>query len=378
MSVVIAAPQAKLPASSTATSAVTTDETPGTIDFAGLLFEQLAAGTNLSPDIANTPPLPLDDVKSVTTEIAPQDAAALLASLGIAPIQQPSSKDISINTSSAPPPEEGVLRALALKLAPSGQAQKAAEVQIPETKEQIFTIELASKAITAAPQNAVLNSIAASQEGQTGDFSDFILKAVSGVDGKAAKIAASDLSISKPEALAIPRLSDEMQPSGTANVSMHAQATALTNESTLKIEASVRDPSWTGEFTQKIVWLATNDKQVAQLSLNPPQMGPIEISLSLSKDSASAVFVSPNAEVREAIETALPRLREMLAGAGIELGQANVSAESFRQQAGNEDARQGAPRRMGDNDILGGDSVRRLSSHAPATLRGNGLVDIFA
>ena len=71
----------------------------------------------------------------------------------------------------------------------------------------------------------------------------------------------------------------------------------------------------------KIVWLTANDQKFAQLTLNPPQMGPIEISLNINKDTASAYFISPNAEVREAIETALPRLREMLAGVGIELGQ---------------------------------------------------------
>ena len=44
--------------------------------------------------------------------------------------------------------------------------------------------------------------------------------------------------------------------------------------------------------------------------LNPPQLGPIEISLHVKAIKATAVFSSANADVREAIETALPRLRK--------------------------------------------------------------------
>ena len=39
------------------------------------------------------------------------------------------------------------------------------------------------------------------------------------------------------------------------------------------VHAHVRDQAWSSEFSQKIVWLASADKQSAQLTLNPPQMG---------------------------------------------------------------------------------------------------------
>ena len=125
--------------------------------------------------------------------------------------------------------------------------------------------------------------------------------------------------------------------------------------------------------------MATHDKQVVQLTITPPDMGPIEISLNFNKDSASAFFVSSNAEVRTSIETALPRLKEMLADVGIQLGQSNVGSESFRQPAGNEDTRQGSPRWIADNAILGKDSLVTLPpGRAITAQRGNGLVDTFA
>ena len=101
-------------------------------------------------------------------------------------------------------------------------------------------------------------------------------------------------------------------------------------EAALPVSTHVRDQNWSSDFGQKIVWLAANDKQTAQLTLNPPHMGPIEVSISVDKGSANASFVSANADVRQAIESALPRLREMLASSGIELGQTNVGSESFR------------------------------------------------
>ena len=150
------------------------------------------------------------------------------------------------------------------------------------------------------------------------------------------------------------------------------------SQSRLEVATPLRDPAWANDFSQKIVWLASNDKQSAQITLNPPDMGPIEISLNLSKDGANAFFVSTNAEVRETIEAALPRLKEMLADVGIQLGQSNVGSESSRQQMENQEARQGSPRLRADNAILGADLPGTLPGQAVTAQGINGLVNTFA
>jgi flagellar hook-length control protein FliK len=78
--------------------------------------------------------------------------------------------------------------------------------------------------------------------------------------------------------------------------------------------------------------MADKDAQVAELHINPPDLGPVEVRLHLSGDEASVQFTSAHAEVRSAIESSIARLREAMAQAGIQLGDASVSAESFRQQ----------------------------------------------
>ena len=99
------------------------------------------------------------------------------------------------------------------------------------------------------------------------------------------------------------------------------------------LEARVGERGWDQGLGDKLVWMAGQKQQVAELHLNPPDLGPLKITLTLNHDQASAQFVSAHASVREAIETAMPRLREMLADSGITLGNASVSTDAFRQQA---------------------------------------------
>ena len=202
-------------------------------------------------------------------------------------------------------------------------------------------------------------------------------------DDKPAKFAVPVLAESVKESLSPKAVSPEAQPNNVVPVSNsasthHSAATHGSNHS-LSVPTPLRDQNWASDFGQKIMWLAGNDKQSAQLTLNPPQMGPIDISLNIEKGNATASFVSANADVREAIETAMPRLREMFASAGIALGQTNVSAESFKQQAGNGNENSGQPAPWArDNAILGTEATGSILSRAAYTQRGNGMVDLFA
>lgn len=136
---------------------------------------------------------------------------------------------------------------------------------------------------------------------------------------------------------------------------------------------------WDSEIGEKLTWMVGRHETRAELVLNPPQLGRIEVSLSMNGDQANATFVSANPAVREALENAVPHLREILQGAGISLGQTQVGAESFQQQANN--------RENGDNPSRGSDRapgaitdgvIAGSSTPAQWLRRGNGLVDTFA
>lgn len=187
-------------------------------------------------------------------------------------------------------------------------------------------------------------------------------------DAESAKIAAEPSTASS-------------QPSFAATLhAATAQARAQAAEqASANIPTPIHATHWAQDFGEKIVWLAKNDQQTAQISINPPQLGPMQISINMNGDQASAIFASPHAEVRQAIEEAMPRLREMLSSAGISLGDAHVGAHLPQQNR--DDAQQfsnsnpnGAPF-ANENAILVGDS--KTGSSSPIH-RGRGLVDLFA
>lgn len=136
---------------------------------------------------------------------------------------------------------------------------------------------------------------------------------------------------------------------------------------------------WAEDFSQKITWISTQKNQSAELHLNPPDLGQLNVVLKISDNQATAIFTSPHIAVREAVENALPVLREILADNGIMLGNATVhdqppgTSERFMNQGSDT-----AERRKVFSGVS--ESTRPSLSVAPgvATRRHTGIVDIFA
>lgn len=92
---------------------------------------------------------------------------------------------------------------------------------------------------------------------------------------------------------------------------------------------------WERTLGQQLNWMLNNQVQEAEIRVDPPHLGPLELRVSLHQNQTTVTFFSHEAVVREALEQALPRLRELLDAQGISLGQAQVSDQSLaRQQAG--------------------------------------------
>lgn len=144
------------------------------------------------------------------------------------------------------------------------------------------------------------------------------------------------------------------------------------------VSTSLRDASWPQQFGEKIVWLARNDQQTAQININPPQLGPIQITISLSGDQASLAFASPHSEVRQAIESALPQLKELLSSSGINLGQTNIGANLSQQNPNNHAHAANENRLANENAILRANDNATSTGTTAVLQRGRGLVDLFA
>ncbi|MEQ6342335.1 MAG: flagellar hook-length control protein FliK [Gammaproteobacteria bacterium] len=133
---------------------------------------------------------------------------------------------------------------------------------------------------------------------------------------------------------------------------------------------------WGQELGSRVQWLAHNNVQAAELRINPPHLGPIEIRIKVDGDQTSVSFSSQHVVTRDALEAAIPRLRDMLGDNGLNLANVNVSSQSFSDQRGQQ---------AGSHDVyrasLSESSEAVLDDSSSANLSRDiaiGLVDYYA
>lgn len=154
-----------------------------------------------------------------------------------------------------------------------------------------------------------------------------------------------------------------------------ATPTPLSSAAANRLAPSVGATAWGEALGEKMVWMATGSQQTASLTLNPPNLGPLQIVLNIANDQATAIFFSAQPEVRQAIEAAFPRLREMMDEAGIQLGQATVSADTPQQHASDQQSQRVIPLFSGVDETSPA-GLQTVQSAVPRS--GRGLVDTFA
>lgn len=144
------------------------------------------------------------------------------------------------------------------------------------------------------------------------------------------------------------------------------------------LTAPLSSPAWPGQLGQQLVMMGQRGgEQRVELHLNPAELGPLTISLKLSEQGAQAQFLSAHAPVRQAVEQAIPQLREALAEQGISLGETSVGEQ--RHQGQNErQALAGGPAtggNAGGSEELDPNAGATAASAVPLA---KGRVDLYA
>lgn len=155
------------------------------------------------------------------------------------------------------------------------------------------------------------------------------------------------------------------------------QATAIAQSA---ITLPLRHPDWGKALAQRVMVLAQTNQQLAQVRLHPAHLGPIQIKLKLEKDQSMQVSLhAHHALTREAIEQALPRLRELFDQQGINLTAVNVSPdEQSHAQAFADARREGqAEGHHGGNTAVEAEEGAGEETPQPRWVRLNALVDHF-
>jgi flagellar hook-length control protein FliK len=183
----------------------------------------------------------------------------------------------------------------------------------------------------------------------------------------AASLAASLLRDTPVDAQASP---NKLDPADVATLSPAyglQHAASPPRPESIAIATPVTSPGWQGEFAEKLGQVVMAGSDRAEFRLHPADMGPVDVRITVNADQASVLITAPHAATRDALEQALPQLRDLLANQGITLGQANVQSEN-RPSDDSSRTREFAP--AGDVPAVV-DTVSR-------SVRVSGLVDVFA
>jgi flagellar hook-length control protein FliK len=141
----------------------------------------------------------------------------------------------------------------------------------------------------------------------------------------------------------------------------------------MHIGTPVQDAAWSNELGSRVVLMSGQQLQSAKIQLSPAELGPITVNLVIDDGSAELTFHAHHALTREAIEQALPRLREMLNDNGLTLGNATVSDQGAAKDGSGRAARDASGIELPASDT----TVRDESTDARPARILQGLLDTF-
>jgi flagellar hook-length control protein FliK len=84
-------------------------------------------------------------------------------------------------------------------------------------------------------------------------------------------------------------------------------------------------PRWSAALAGRIHWMVDHGIGEARIKLNPPELGALDVKISLLDDKTYVQLTSASASARDELSQTLPRLRELLSSSGLDLGGATVS-----------------------------------------------------
>lgn len=202
-------------------------------------------------------------------------------------------------------------------------------------------------------------------------------KGISTVAQNASK-AEVDLVISKQELSMMPSSAKEVLTSGAQEIDTTDKRllpmelkNVGQNRTELSVPVKVGDNGWQEGIAQRVMMLISQRNSMARIHVNPAELGPVEVRLNLNHDQASVQFLSHSSQVRDALEQSIPRLRDMLEAAGLELADSHVGDQD---KPGSGDGT-----RDSATDDVGGNGKAPIDEEVSInTSASEGLLDAYA
>ncbi|WP_269517679.1 flagellar hook-length control protein FliK [Alteromonas sp. BMJM2] len=142
---------------------------------------------------------------------------------------------------------------------------------------------------------------------------------------------------------------------------------------------NIHKPEGQQQLNEKIRWMVNARNTMAEIRLDPPELGSMQVRVNVQGDAASVSFIVQSQQAKDALADTMPKLRDMLSDQGIELGDAQVrkdnsqNGESGQQLAGQSGSGQA---QRGNNDAEFGDDTRVIEQ--AVTREAKGGIDYYA
>ncbi|MCK5091696.1 MAG: flagellar hook-length control protein FliK [Gammaproteobacteria bacterium] len=214
------------------------------------------------------------------------------------------------------------------------------------------------------------------------------LVAMNSVSGKIIEqISIKDLSLSPMQTANIQSaeakdISSLLLPVSNISPKVSADSQLFSPQARLEMQQSLQHSGWGRELGSKVVWMTRQEIQTANIRINPPHLGPIEVRVEVKNDTANVSFITQHAAVRDVIESSVPRLREMLGENGLNLENVDVADQSSaREQQRQAHAEDDFLSSAGNSSVQNSDEIESevpgdiLS--ASVSLQGAGLIDYY-
>ncbi len=121
---------------------------------------------------------------------------------------------------------------------------------------------------------------------------------------------------------------------GAAQLSLNSTSnSAAVAAPTLRVTAGVDTPEFGHGIAERVSWMVDSNLSSAKLQINPPQLGPIEVRISVQGDHAQVWLTSHSAVTRDALESSSPKLREMLGAQGFGQVSVDISQRNFQDRS---------------------------------------------
>jgi flagellar hook-length control protein FliK len=132
-----------------------------------------------------------------------------------------------------------------------------------------------------------------------------------------------------------------------------------------QVKAGVGQPKWQTAIAERIAFMSSQKITSAEIRLDPPELGPLQVKVTINQEQASVAFSSNHAQVREALDQTSFRLREMFNSEGIDLVDVDVSDQSL---SGQSDAERDSESDGNSNDSADEEVVTQIAVNTSQSL----------